>query len=31
MNQKLSIGIVWDEKLKDKIFSGDEMIITVKL
>ena len=26
LNQKLSIGIVWDEKLKDKIFSGDEII-----
>lgn len=26
LNQKLSIGIVWDEKLKDKIFFGDEII-----
>lgn len=26
LNQKLSIGIVWDEKLKDKIFTGDEII-----
>jgi predicted aspartyl protease len=26
LNQKLSIGIVWDEKLKDKIYAGDEII-----
>jgi hypothetical protein len=26
MNEKYSIGIVWDEKLKDKISSGDEII-----
>lgn len=26
LNQKLSIGIVWDEKLKDKIYTGDEII-----
>lgn len=26
INEKLSIGIVWDEKLKEKIYVGDEIV-----